>query len=140
MEGDLLYPENLGIEAFDLGILLNNALDNAIEACRKVLEADGRSICFRGYVKGKMFFLVIENTCNVNCLQVEKGELRSTKEEQRIHGLGMSNMRSCAEKYYGIMQYEVKGKEEEGCRFILTIMLQGKPDCNRPVNHKAIEQ
>ena len=140
MEGDLLYPENLDIEAFDLGILLNNALDNAIEACRKVPEADGRIICFRGYVKGKMFFLVIENTCNVNYLQVEKGELRSTKEDQRIHGLGMSNMRSCAEKYYGIMQYEVKDNEEEGGRFILTIMLQGKPDCNRPVNHKAIEQ
>lgn len=125
MEGDLLYPDNLGIEVFDLGILLNNALDNAIEACRKIPVSDGRFICFRGYVKGKMFFLVIENTCNVNCVRVENGELRSTKENQRAHGLGMSNMRSCVEKYYGTMQYEMEKYEAEKSRFVLTIMLQG---------------
>lgn len=120
MDGDLLYPSELGIEAFDLGILLNNALDNAIEACRHVPKERPRSVRIRGYVKGRMFFLVAENTCDDRLIRFENDELQTTKINARDHGFGMSNMRSCAEKYYGTIQYEVR----EGM-FILTIMLQG---------------
>lgn len=120
MEGDLLYPESLGIEAFDMGILLNNALDNAIESCRKEPEEYDRFIRFRGYVKGRMFFLVIENTCNGTGIQTDGGKLRTTKADREVHGLGMSNMQKCVEKYYGTMQYEIRDK-----MFVLTIMLQG---------------
>ena len=120
LEGDILYPAQLAIEAFDLGIILNNALDNAIEACRHMPEERHRSIRFRGYVKGRMFFFVVENTCDDRIVRMENGELRTTKPDAESHGLGMSNMRSCAEKYYGTMQYEVV----DGV-FTLTIMLQG---------------
>lgn len=119
LEGDLVYPAGLGIEAFDLGILLNNALDNAIEACRKVPEEQERKIRFRGYGKGRMFFIVVENSCDGELRQSGNG-LLTTKEDTSMHGYGMSNMRSCVEKYYGTMQYEVG----QGC-FTLTIMLQG---------------
>ena len=54
--GDFLYPAGFGIEAFDLGILLNNALDNAIEACLKVQE-NRRYINLKSYAKGRMFSL-----------------------------------------------------------------------------------
>ncbi|MBD5504730.1 MAG: sensor histidine kinase [Lachnospiraceae bacterium] len=120
LDGDLLFPSDLGIEAFDLGILLNNALDNAIEACRCVPKERHRSVRIRGYVKGRMFFLVVENTCDDRVLRPENGELQTTKVNVQDHGFGMSNMRSCVEKYYGTMQYEVR----DGL-FILTIMLQG---------------
>lgn len=46
--------------------------------------------------------------------------LQTTKADAQSHGLGMSNMRSCVEKYYGTMQYEAGSG-----RFVLTIMLQG---------------
>ena len=120
LDGDLLFPSELGIEAFDLGILLNNALDNAIEACRRMTKERHRSIWIRGYAKGRMFFLVVENTCEDRMIRSENGELQTTKMDVQGHGFGMSNMRSCAEKYYGTMQYEVR----DGM-FILTIMLQG---------------
>lgn len=120
LEGDLLYPTQLGIEAFDLGILLNNALDNAIEACRKISADKERQIRFRGYRKGRMFFVVVENTYDGHILSEGEEHLRTTKSDTDRHGLGMSNMRSCVEKYYGTMQYEA-GSE----RFVLTIMLQG---------------
>lgn len=120
LEGDFIYPAQLGIEAFDLGILLNNALDNAIEACRHVSVKRRKSIRLRGYAKGRMFFLVVENTCEGSMIRTDSGELRTTKPDAEFHGWGMSNMRSCAEKYYGTIQYEVKEGE-----FILTIMLQG---------------
>lgn len=123
MEGDMIYPVSLAIEAFDIGILLNNALDNAIEACRRVAEERKRFIRFRSYVKGRMFFIVVENSCDETIMCVEYGRLRTTKPDDGTHGLGMNNMRSCVEKYYGTMQYEVK----EGC-FILTLMMQGNKE------------
>ena len=121
LDGELLYPTKLGIEAFDLGILLNNALDNAIEACRRVSEDEHREIRFTGYAKGRMFFLVVENTYDKAVVRIDENGLRTTKADEEIHGLGMSNMRSCVEKYYGTMQYEL-GE----AMFILTIMLQGE--------------
>lgn len=123
LEGDLLYPMNLLIEVFDLGIVLNNALDNAIEACRKIPKGREKEIAFKGYVKGRMFFLVVENTYDSTMMRIKDGELMTTKTDEEMHGLGMSNMRSCVEKYYGTMQYEL-GEN----RFILTIMLQGGID------------
>lgn len=121
LEGELLYPAELEIEAFDLGILLNNALDNAIEACRKVSGDKERSICFRGYIKGRIFFIVVENTYDGRVLQQGINGPLTSKADRKVHGVGMSNMRSCVEKYYGTMQYET----DHG-RFVLTIMLQGK--------------
>lgn len=123
LEGDLVYPSQFGIEAFDLGILLNNALDNAIEACRKLSGNQERRIHFRGYCKGRMFFVVVENTYDGEAVTQKEGALQTTKADRKTHGLGMRNMRSCVDKYYGTMQYEV-GR----AYFTLTIMLQGKPD------------
>ena len=37
---ELKFPEKLFIQSYDIGIILGNALDNAIEACRK-LKAKG---------------------------------------------------------------------------------------------------
>ncbi len=118
---DFLYPEGMGIEAFDLGILMNNALDNAIEACRNVPEQEKRSIAVTSCLKGKMFFFIVENTFAGRLSVDRTGALRTTKKDSDMHGLGMHNMRSCVEKYYGTMQYRVKEN-----RFILTIMLQGR--------------
>lgn len=120
LDGDFLYPATLAIEAFDMGILLNNALDNAIEACRCIAKERSRTVGIRGYVKGRMFFLVVENTCEDQGIRIWNGALQTTKTDTENHGLGMNNMKSCVEKYYGTMQYEVG----EGM-FILTIMLQG---------------
>lgn len=120
LEGDLIYPTQLNIEAFDLGILLNNALDNAIEACVNITDEQNRFIHFRGYVKGRMFFLIVENSCDEKLLRADYGRLRTTKPDKEAHGLGMSNMQSCVEKYYGTMQYEVR----DGC-FRLILMMQG---------------
>lgn len=118
--GDFLYPAGLGIGAFDLGILLNNALDNAIEAGLKT-AGDHRFVSLRSYTKGRMFFLVVENTYDGK-RPIEEGSLfRTTKKDTQLHGLGMKNMKSCVERYYGTMEYEVSQDT-----FILTLMLQAR--------------
>lgn len=117
---DFIYPDKLGIEAFDLGILLNNALDNAVEACKK----RGGKIRLHSYIKGRMFFLRIENDCDAEFLIYAKDrELKTTKEDEGMHGIGMKNMKSVVERYFGTMSYEVRDEV-----FYLTVMLQGRQD------------
>lgn len=119
---DFIFSEQLGIEAFDMGILLNNALDNAIEGCKKCVGKDRAGIRVHSYRKGIMFFLRIENDCNEKSVQYTQDNiLRTTKEDDWLHGIGLKNMQSVAERYYGTMSYEIR----DGV-FFLTIMLQGK--------------
>lgn len=126
LTSEFIYPERLGIEAFDLGILLNNALDNAIEACRKCTGKQMLHIRVRSYQKGRMFFIHMENDCANSVLlqpKMSSGFPVTTKPDKWMHGIGMQNMRSVAEKYLGTMSYEIRDDV-----FILTIMLQGRTD------------
>lgn len=116
--GDFLFPAGFGIEAFDLGILLNNALDNAIEACQKV-DVSRRFIKLRSYGKGRMFFVVVENGYDGKVPAEHDGVCQTTKKDSQLHGLGMKNMKSCVERYYGTMEYEANQES-----FLLTLMLQ----------------
>ena len=126
LTSEFIYPERLGIEAFDLGILLNNALDNAIEACRKCAGKQILHIRVRSYQKGRMFFIHMENDCENSVLlqpKMPSGLLVTTKADKWLHGIGMQNMRSVVEQYLGTMSYEMRDDV-----FILTIMLQGRTD------------
>lgn len=123
---EFIYPKQLGIEAFDLGILLNNALDNAIEACRKCAGKQILHIRVRSYQKGRMFFIHMENDCDGGLLpqgSAVSKTLQTTKPDKWMHGIGMQNMRSVVERYFGTMTYEVRENV-----FMLTIMLQGQID------------
>lgn len=123
LDSDFLYPQKLGIEAFDLGILLNNALDNAIEACVKCRK-ENCGIRVHSYQKGRMFFVRIDNDCDGGSIRyTEERTLQTTKEDEWIHGIGLRNMQSAVERYYGTMNYEIRDD-----RFSLTIMLQGREE------------
>ena len=50
---DFNYPKKLQINAYDIGIILNNALENAIEACAPLKE--NKYVSLYSYMKGNMF-------------------------------------------------------------------------------------
>ena len=54
IECNFIYPSALNISAFDLSILLNNGLDNALEASEKEQKP---YICLDSYVRERMFFI-----------------------------------------------------------------------------------
>lgn len=118
---DFFFPEELGIEAFDLGILLNNALDNAMEGCKRRQTKEDAAVKIHSSRKGRMFFLKVENDCNPeSILYTEEQTLLTAKEDEWLHGIGQKNMKSVVEKYFGTMYHEVLDDV-----FILTVMLQG---------------
>jgi len=102
------------IDVYDLSIILNNGLQNAIEACEKV----GGLIEIRSYQKNNFYFIEIENDFDGEL--IIKNDLPETiKVDKNIHGLGLINIRRCAQKYNGDLDISVKNG-----KFYLTVMIE----------------
>jgi sensor histidine kinase YesM len=123
---EFLYPFRLNIDAYDLAIILNNGLENAIEACEEVQEGN-RYIKLYAYVKGEMFFIEIENSFVTGHMVIDKNTLlpQSTKSHDGLHGMGLSNIQRCARKYFGDIDFQIL-QNENNSKFNLTVMLQSK--------------
>jgi sensor histidine kinase YesM len=106
------YQETNAISTFDLGIILSNLLDNAIEACRKVPE-ESRFIRLKLKTKEPFILLEIENSYDGELVWNEEKKLPvSTKENAKTqevlseHGLGLKNVAEIADQYLGGIQIE----------------------------------
>lgn len=122
-DSEFRYPKGFGIDAFDISIILNNALDNALEACEKLLEQDPEAKAFIrvvSYCKQNMFLIEIENSYDGFLLDADGGTApRTRKKDTFRHGLGFQTIIRCAEKYFGSADYTYSGQT-----FRLTVMLQ----------------
>ena len=123
-EADFIYPDKQQIDVYDMGIVLNNALENAIEACSK---APGKkSIRLRSYMKGNLFFIEVENDFSSEIIfDSETGLPVSSKADKQLHGLGMENIQRCAKKYMGDIDITVYNTGSRK-KFNLTIMMYEK--------------
>lgn len=67
---DFAYPCKLPIDVYDIAVILNNALENAIEACGR---AEGeKQIRLRSFVRGCLFFIEVENDFSGD-IAIDKG-------------------------------------------------------------------
>lgn len=108
-ESDFIFPRKFSISVFDLSIILNNALENAMEACERMPEGMLRYIVLHSFCRENMFFLEIRNSfCGPLLYQRREQRLQTTKEDKEMHGFGLKNIESCAEKYHGRAEYSVK--------------------------------
>ena len=108
-----------GYDAFDVGIILQNLLQNAIEACEKVSEGE-RFIVLTGKRKGRFFLIEVKNSFAGEVVFVQDGlPVTTKKEDVPMHGIGLSNVRREAEKYMG--ELELKTVQRE---FSATVLLQ----------------
>lgn len=123
-KADFAYPTKLLIDVYDIAVILNNALENAIEACCK---AEGeKQIKLRSYVKGSLFFLEIENDFGEEItIEKESGLPASSKGKGKLHGIGISNIQRCAKKYMGDIDIVISDTGG-GRKFGLTVMMNGK--------------
>lgn len=100
----LRLPYPCLIRDIDFCIILSNALDNAIRACRNVNGSEGKYIRVSGRIQGDFILLEVENSFQENGLSER--------------GTGLSNIKAVAEKYQGAMSV----KTQDGC-FILSVLL-----------------
>ena len=123
---DFSYPKELQIDVYDIGIILNNALENAIEAT--ALSETDKYISLHSYVKGNLFFIEVENSfARELVMNKESGLPESTKSNKKSHGMGLANIQRCARKYKGDIDIVTGTSKQEQQLFNLTVMLNGKP-------------
>lgn len=122
---DFIYPARLNFDAYDLAVILNNAFENAIEACNNMTQPD-RFIRLYAYTKGEMFFIEVENSFSGHIALDERNDLpTSSKPDKTAHGMGLSNIQRCARKYFGDIEFQITEAEKYNV-FRLTVMLQGR--------------
>ena len=93
------YPEGSGIDVFDISIILNNALQNAIENTEKSKEGFISVISYR---RNNAYMIEISNSFKGNLRwNTQNGLIFTSKEDKEGHGYGLSNIRKVAQKYSG---------------------------------------
>ena len=122
---EFTYPESERYDAYDIGIIVNNLLQNALEACGKMRQGD-RYIFISSRQKRKFFLIEVRNPFEGEIIMDADTNLPiSTKEKEpfgrqgSMHGIGLSNVKREAEKYMGDVDIRVKKNE-----FSVTVMLQ----------------
>lgn len=115
-ESGFHYPQDAGLNAFDISVILNNSLANALEAAR---TCDIPYVKIRSWRRRKAFMIEVENNFSGTLMTTGDGELpQSTKQDEEQHGFGLANIRRVAQKYYGDVDIV-----QEGERVRLNVML-----------------
>ncbi len=121
----LLFPNDMKIHCYDIGVIIGNAVDNAIEACVKFKEKDESAEAFirlGSVLKGNLLILKVENSFDGHLIKKSRNEFPETdKEDKKSHGIGLANIKITAEKYQGTMDFKVNGN-----MFILSVMMKNE--------------
>ena len=92
---DTVFPPE-GIDPDDIYTIFPNALDNAIEACRKT---DGdKTVELVSHVAGNTVFVTVRNPYTGE-LRLKNGLPQTGKTDTRSHGYGLSSIKRAAAKY-----------------------------------------
>ena len=111
---DFHYPQNTKLNAFDLSVIMNNALNN----CMENVSGDDPYISISSFRKNSIFMITIKNSFGGQ-LNIGDSDLPETTKSGREHGMGLNNIRRVARMYMGDISLE-QGNEE----VILSIMMQ----------------
>ena len=111
---DFYYPENTKLNAFDMSVIMNNALNN----CMENVSGDDPYISVSSFRKNSIFMITIKNSYQGE-LNYSDSDLPETTKSGKGHGIGLNNIRRVAKMYMGDISLEQVDKE-----VILSIMLQ----------------
>lgn len=153
---DFHYPQKGELDAFDVSIILNNALSNAIEAAereRAMPAARGQDtdrdngegfpkdgdfknvtiVSLTSRIMKNMYMIEVRNSYRGELQIDEANGLPRTTKSGDSHGFGLANIRHVARKYFGDIEIGKEAYEGREC-CVLRVMLQlavQDPDANR---------
>ena len=101
----VLLNETLPLSDDELGTILSNLIDNAIEASKKETEKDIRieMNSVKDFIQ-----IMVKNKVGYDVLE-KNPYLKTTKEEARFHGIGLSIIREIVQQHNGKLDYRMKG-------------------------------
>lgn len=111
-----VYPSDTKINAFDVSVILNNAITNAFEG---VEGCENPYVTISAYRKKNAYILEVSNCiCKSVEIDGETGLPQTTKKDKESHGFGLANIQKVAQKYYGDIDISQNDNS-----FTLTVML-----------------
>lgn len=91
------------IDDVDLSTLMNNLLDNAVEAAEK---SSNSFIQLTVFAKNNMYDgLLMKNSCFVSP-ETDNGELKTKKSNKKYHGLGIKSINKIVKKYNAVYDWK----------------------------------
>lgn len=99
-----VFPPDGFISDYDLCVILGNALDNALESCRKCKEKQP-FIHLEGRPVKTYFLLEIQNSMIPNS---NKEIFHTSKPNPEFHGLGLKQIRDTVKKNHGELDISIK--------------------------------
>lgn len=115
-ECDFCYPNGTELDAFDVSVLLYNALNNCLES----VNGENPYIKVQAFRKDSVFMLIISNSFTGRLRMDATEGLPFTTKKSGGHGIGLKNMRRVARKYMGDLSFE-QGKDEVTVGIMLQI-------------------
>lgn len=113
---DFFYPQKTKLETFDVSVLLNNALVNALEGAT---GCSNPYVSVSAYRKKNAYMIEVRNSIRQKVVCSKGNGLPETTKKDKVnHGFGLAVIRAIAEKYYGTIEIE-----QDENSFLLSIML-----------------
>lgn len=100
----LTLPYPCPVRDIDFCVILSNALDNGIRACREMEDEENKYIRVTGRIQGDLILMEIENSFSGRAMLRE--------------GTGLANIKAAAGKYHGAVSIKTEGRV-----FLLSVLL-----------------
>lgn len=101
VQSHVILPNSCEVADMDLCIILANAIENAINACRNIKSKNDRFINIDCNIKNNKHFIQVTNSY-IDAITFEKG-LPITNREN--HGFGTKSIVAIVHKYHGIFSF-----------------------------------
>lgn len=99
--------DEITIDELELGIVIGNALDNAIEAVEKNIDKDKKYINLTLMLTDDRISISILNPVEEN---VDTEKLITSKSDKEKHGYGIKSIKTIVQKYDGIVLFSCENK------------------------------
>lgn len=96
------FPHELKVSNSDLCILIGNAMDNALEALKKVKEDRSLVVIIKN-IQNHLFLSIANTVFDANNINIT-----TTKRNKNYHGYGIGNMIKVIEYYQGDIKFYIK--------------------------------
>ncbi|MBR3818118.1 MAG: GHKL domain-containing protein [Clostridia bacterium] len=90
--------DKINVDLLELGVLIGNALDNAIEAAEGLCNGTEKTIFASIITMGGRFVVSVENPVEA---QVDTKHIGTAKADKLNHGYGLKSIKTIAQKYDG---------------------------------------
>lgn len=117
-------PPELNIAPFDIGAILINLMDNAINAVKNLDSPSANAIFLSLSYECGVLYITLQNQYSGE-LAYNNGRITTTHIDSKNHGYGLWSVQKAAEKYSGAVEI----KSQNNCFIVDVLLYDTKENC-----------